>query len=222
MRLAAVVLAGLALVGGGGPARAAGKTAAFTVTAVQSSPQGQMTMTSKVWITATQARAEMHHPLGGDMTVLVSNGYIYQLDPKSKRGIKAKLPPEIAKSKDNFDFLVSRMAFNGAPLLKTAKKVRSESVAGYTCDVYSQSVSKQGNSREVTLWMPQKMDPKIAVKAVVTSSVNKPGISAQETLTVSLSDIKVGTAIPASKFAVPAGYKIQEGKVTPPKAPGKK
>lgn len=209
---AGITLAAVSMV----PAAAAAKTASFKVTAVQSSPQGQITMTSNVWITPTQARAEMHHPIGGDMTVLISKGFVYELDPKTKTGVKAKLPAAFTKSKDNFDFLISRMAFNGAPMLKTAKKVRTEKFAGFTCDVYSQSVTKSGSSRQITLWMPQKMSPKFAVKAIVATSVKKPGLTAKETLTVSLSNIKLGQAIPAARFAVPSGYKISEGELPPP------
>jgi hypothetical protein len=50
--------AGLALTLAGNAVSAAGKTATFKVTAVQSTPQGQVTMTSNVWVTATQARAD--------------------------------------------------------------------------------------------------------------------------------------------------------------------
>lgn len=207
--------AGLALVLAGS-AGAAGKTATFKVTAVQSTPQGQVTMTSNVWVTPTQARADMHHPLGGDMRVLVTNGSLYQLDPRSKQGVKAKLPPAIANAKDNFDFLISRMAFNGAPVLKNAKKIRTERAAGYLCDVYTHSIAKQGRSRKITVWMPQKMEPKFAVKALVDTSIKQPGVTAKETLMVTLSGIKLNQSIPAATFAIPAGYKVVEGKVEPP------
>jgi|SRR5688500_3254312 len=200
-----------------GTVAAAGKSATFKVTAVQSTPQGQVTMTSSVWITATQARADMHHPLGGDMRVLVTNGSFYQLDPRTKQGVKAKLPPAVANSKDNFDFLISRMAFNGAPILDKAKKIKTQTVAGYLCDVYTHTISKEGRTRKITLWLPQKMSPRFAVKALVDSSIKKPGVTAKETLSVTLSQIKLNAAIPGSIFAIPAGYKVVEGKVDPPK-----
>ena len=49
-------------------------------------PGAQVTVNSQVWITPTHARADVKDPLRGEMTVLVTDGYLYQLDPKAKKG----------------------------------------------------------------------------------------------------------------------------------------
>jgi outer membrane lipoprotein-sorting protein len=201
-------------------AGAAGRSAQFTVTAVQSSPQGQVTMTSKVWVTESQARADLKHPLGGDMMVLLTDGAVYQLSPKDKQGIKGKLPPEIKPGQDNFDRFIRSLAFNGSEVVKSAKKVGTGTVAGFPCDIYRQSETKQGSTRSIQVWMPQKMNPRFALKAIIETSVKKPGVSMKETLNVTLSNVKVNAPIPASVFAVPKGYKITEGKVQAPGKPG--
>jgi hypothetical protein len=205
------VLAAMTVTGG----QAAEKSALFDLTVVQSTPQGQLTISNKVWITASQARLDLTHPLQGKRTVLVSKGWIYELDPKNKRGIKSKLPKEM-EGKDNFTFLMSQFGVNGAPVVKGGKKIKTETVAGYTCDVYQRTMSKEGTTRSIRVWMPQKMSPKFAVKAFIESTLKKPGVTARETVTITLKNIKLNQAFAASTFAVPAGFKLVEGQVTPP------
>lgn len=213
VRFGLVIAATLLTIGG---ARAAGKSASFKVTAVQSSPQGQITMTSQVWITEKSARADMSHPLAGEMRVLVTGGNFYQLDTRAKKGVRGPMPPEVKKSNDIFDLLVSQLAFDAGAAMKTAKKIRSEQVSGYTCDVLTASKSVKDAKRTITVWMPVKMSPRFALKAIVKTEVKKPGVSATESLNITLSNIKLNQSIPNSMFAVPTGYKITEGKVPPP------
>jgi hypothetical protein len=189
---------------------AAPKSATFDLMIVDSGPQGQVTITSKVWLTATQARAEVKHPLGGSSTLLISAGHIYQLDPKKKRGVRSKLPKEMAASKDNFAFLMTQFGVDSRPVVSGGKKVKTEKVAGYTCDVYERKSSKNGRSLTARVWMPQKMDPKFAVKAVADTSVKKPGLTARNIVTFTLSNIKLNQTIAAATFAVPTGFQIKD------------
>jgi hypothetical protein len=198
------------------------RTASFTVTTVQSTMQGQVTVSSKVWVTATQARAEIHAPLNGERLMLITDGSVFQLDPKSKRGVRQKLPPELAKRKDIFDFLIAQLGVNPGPVMQKAKKVRTETVAGYPCDVYTDSQSKDGMTQEFTVWLPQSMDPKLVLKATIQSTTNKPGISAKESVSVNVSDLKLHQPIPASTFVVPKDYKIKQAPTGPPPKAGKK
>lgn len=210
-----LVIAGC--VASGLPAAAAGKSAAFDVTAVHSGMGGQVTITSKVWVTTTQARADVHHPLEGDVRFLVTNGFFYQLDPKGKRGIKGPLPPELKKSKDNFGVLVSQFSFDAGNVMQVAPKIRTETLNGYVCDVHSKSMSKGEASRSITVWMPQNVEPRIPVKAIMEDKMSRPGATMTNTVTVTLSNLKLQAPIPPSTFAVPAGYKIAAGKPRPPK-----
>lgn len=218
-RWQAVIGCGVLLAAAGG-GNAAGKSAMFKVTAVESSPQGQITMTSQVWVTPKQARADMTHPIAGQMKVLVNGGYFYQLDPKSKNGAKSPLPDELKNSKDLFDFLIAQLAFDAGPAIKSAKKIKTETISGYQCDVLTASKTVEGATRTITVWMPVKMSPRFPVKAIVKTAVNKPGVTANKSLNVTLSGIKLNQTIPASVFAIPSGYKITEGKVPPPPKPG--
>jgi len=194
------------------------KTAAFDVTTVQSGTGVQVTVNSKVWITPTQARAEVKDPLNGEVIFLVTNGFFYQLDPKSKRGIKGPLPAQLSKSKDNFDLLMGQFSFDASNALKVAEKTRTDTVSGYKCDVYEKSATQGDASRSLAIWMPQTLSPKFPIKVVKKDKVNKPGASVEQSVDITLSNIKVNTAIPASVFAVPTGYKITTGKPKAPKA----
>jgi hypothetical protein len=197
------------------------KTASFRVTAVHSEPGAQVTVNSQVWVTPTQARADVTHPLQGQITFLISNGAFYQLDPKSKRGVKGPLPPEFKKNGDNFSMLVSSFAFDANSALKRAKKVRTEPAAGYTCDVYTNTMSEGDVRRTITIWLPQRMEPKFPVKAILENKVSKstPGATVNQTQSVSitLSSIRLNAPVAPSMFAVPSGYKIVSGNPKPPK-----
>jgi outer membrane lipoprotein-sorting protein len=194
------------------------KTAAFDVTTVQSGTGVQVTVNSKVWITPTQARAEVKDPLNGEVIFLVTNGYFYQLDPKGKRGIKGPLPAQLSKSKDNFDVLMGQFSFDASNALKVAEKTRTDTISGYKCDVYEKTATQGDASRSLSIWMPQTLSPKFPIKVVKKDKVNKPGASVEQSVDITLSNIKVNTAIPASVFAVPSGYKITTGKPKSPKA----
>jgi outer membrane lipoprotein-sorting protein len=217
-------LAVLAACGGGEPALAGGtkaakkKSAVFTVSAVQTGQGGQVTVTSKVWITPTQARADVKHPLQGDATFLVTNGFLYQLVPQTKKGVRGPLPDEMKSSPDNFTLLFSRFAFDASDALKRAKKVRSEQMGGFKCDVLEDKRNSGERSGTLTLWVPQGIDPVIPVKAKIVDKIVRPGASLQQNLEVTLSGLKLGTEIAASVFAVPQGYQIETS--SPEPAPG--
>lgn len=194
------------------------KSATFDVTTHQSGTGVQVTINGKVWITPTQARAEVKDPLNGEVIFLVTNGYFYRLDPKSKRGIKGPLPGQMSKSKDNFNVLMAQFSFDASNALKVAEKTRTETVSGYKCDVFEKSATQGDASRSLAIWMPQTLSPKFPIKVVKKDKVNKPGASVEQSVDITLTNIKVNTAIPASVFAVPSGYKITTGKPTAPKA----
>jgi hypothetical protein len=205
-----------------GPATAlplqAKPNATFAVTAVHTGQGVQVAINSHVWVTATQARADVKHPLQGEVTFLVTNDFFYQLSPNEKKGIKAPAPPEFRKNADKFTFLISKFTFDAGPALRDATKVRSENVAGYDCDVMTATESDSGKSRTVTVWMPQKMTPRFPIKAMMESKISKPGATLDESVTITLSSIKTNVPIPASTWRIPANYTIRA--VTSPITPG--
>lgn len=203
---------------GGGAAAQGKKTATFDVTTMHSGTGVQVTVNSKVWITPTQARAEVKDPINGEMIFIVTNGFSYQLDPKSKRGIKGPLPPQLRKSKDNFSVLLGQFSFDASNALKVAEKTRTDTVSGHKCDVYEKSAKQGDATRSLSVWMPQTLSPKFPIKVVKTDKVNKPGASVEQSVDITLSNIKLGTTIAPSVFAVPTGYKIMTGSPKGPKA----
>jgi hypothetical protein len=222
--MAATLVAGglLGLLGAGGASAQAKKSATFNVTAVHSGPGMRVTVTSKVWVGQTSAKAVVNHPLEGEMIYLVSGGAMYQLHPGSKKGIKGALPPQMTKQSDLFDFLVAQFAFDASGVLKTAKKIRSEKVSGYDCDVYSASQTEGPATRTITVWMPAKGSPAFPVKAVKTdrTQIHKPGADIDQSAgqEVTLSNIQMGAKFDPSIFKVPAGYAIQSGQPKSPSA----
>lgn len=211
---------GFTLVPGG--ARAAGKSASFRVTATHTAMGSQVTVTSRVWITPTQARAEVKHPLEGEAIFLVTDGFFYQLDPQTKKGVKGPLPPEMKARSDNFSFLLARFAFDATDVIKKAKKTRTESLSGYSCDVYESAETRPEGKATMTVWTPQNMDPLIPLKAVVTERVVKPGATLERKLEIQISEVKINAAIPAATFTLPKGYTIQSGAPKPPGAPARR
>lgn len=192
--------------------RAAGsKSASFTVTMVNTGQGVQVTVPAKVWITGNQARVEIKHPLNGDGLIVVTNGSVYKLDPKSHQGERTPLPPDMKKSKDNFTRFLSTFGIN-SDVTKHAKKLRTETMGGYVCDVFEDSATKEAMTQKVLIWMPQKMDPQIPLKAQVTQKVSKQGAQLEQTVTMTISDLKLNQPISPSMFAVPKGYKIKAGK----------
>lgn len=204
---------GILLVGVAGAAGAAGKSATFNIIAVHSAPGQEVTIRSKCWVTQTHGKAEVSDPIKGSGIVLLSGDYGYFLDPKEKKGIRTPLPAEVKSSKDRFDWLIRQITFDATKALSQAKVVRTETVAGYPCDVYSNAQSKGEESRSMTVWVPKKMSPRFPVKGVMSRTLSKPGLTQKSGVTITLSNIKLNAAIPASTFAVPSGYKI----IDPPK-----
>lgn len=201
------------------PAAAAGrKSAIFNVSATHAGPGMQVAINSKVWVTPTEARADVKNPLEGEVTFLVARGSFYQLDPKARKYMKGPLPPEMRKNKDNFAALVGKFAFDATGALKKSKRVRSEAVSGYECDVFTSTATEGDATRTLTVWVPQKMEPQIPLKAVMQDRVAKPGASMERSVTITLSNLQLNVPIAASVFAVPAGYKQVTGKPRPPKA----
>jgi outer membrane lipoprotein-sorting protein len=221
MRSGTAAAAGLGLVlaltaGAPSPSEGAGpKSAVFSVMAVHTG-NGEVRIGSRVWVTSTQARADVHHPLQGDLKFLVTNGSLYQLDPKSKKGVKSPLPAAMTKSADNFMTFIQKFTFDAGGVLKRSKKLRSEKIAGFNCDVLTSTESQGQASRTITVWLPQQMSPRFPLKAILSDKLNKPDANLEQDVTITLSDIKLNVPVPASVFSVPADYQIKT--VSPPAA----
>lgn len=189
-------------------ASAAGRSATFDVTAVENRPGVQVTSNSKVWVTENQARADVDKPgTSGKITLMVSNGYIYQVDFNAKKYARQPAPADW-KKKDAFDVLLSRFAFDASKAIDHTKTVRTETIQGYLCDVKEGSETKGPATLNLTLWVPQKMDPKIPLKVVRKLKVTEKGETQEQTTTVTLANLKLNQPIPASTFAIPKDFKL--------------
>lgn len=197
------------------PGGAAGKTATFDVTAVHKGPQSNVTQHSKVWVTERQARADVSNPLQGTIRFLVSGNHLYQIDMKGKRYLRAPLPPEMAASKDNFKNLVARFAFDPGDALDKARTLRTERIAGQPCRVMVATRKEGDTTRKLTAWMPTAMKWDFPLKVVMQDQVKKKGASVNRTVTISFANLRLNKPIPASIFAVPAGFKEVKPKPQP-------
>ena len=205
----AVVLAGIGLASA---AWAAPKTAQFQVSAVHSGPGVSVTIKSTCWVTDTAARADVEHPLEGKQRTLLTGGWVYMLNPERKQGIKNELPPEMKSRAGSFDFLLSQIAFDARKAIQKAKKVGTETVSGYLCDVYSDTEIKGDETRSIKVWVPQKMDPRFPVKGMMSQKLKKTGATAERGITITLHNIRLQKPIPKSVFAIPSGYDIRDAK----------
>lgn len=206
-----LLLAGIA------PAQAAPpKSIQFNVTTTRQLPQGQVTIQGRVWANPKQAKAEVTDPLGNKMVVLLRDGMIYQYAPQTKKGVKSKLPDQIAKT-TSLEKMVQGLAIGPGKSFGDAKKVGTATIQGYACDILQKSSSKNGRTTTMKMWMPRTLGLKLPLKAVQTQEVNQPNLKLKQTTTITLSAIKTNAAIPASLFAVPQGYQFTEGK---PQLPG--
>ncbi len=215
-RIARVGVSILLLTAGAHAQAAPPRSIQFNVTTTRQLPQGQVTMQGRVWANPKQARAEMTDPLGNKMVVLLRDGMIYQFAPQAKKGIKSKLPDQVAKT-TSLEKLVQGLAIGPGKSFSDAKKVGTAKLQGYTCDVLQKSSSKAGRTTTMKMWMPRTLGLKLPLKAVQTQEVNQPNLKLKQTTTITLSAIKTNAAIPASVFAVPQGYQFTEGK---PQLPG--
>lgn len=185
------------------------KSAKFDVTAVHSRPGVQVTLHSQLWVTASQARAQVSDPVVGDKLYLITQGCLYQLDPKTKRGVKEPLPRAFTKNPDNLVEMVRRFTLDASAVLPQAKKGQAERVGGHLCDVYTTTQRQGAATREIRLWMPRELTPKLPLKAVRTEKLDQGGALGAQTISITLSNLVLNAAIPAATFAVPAGYQIE-------------
>ena len=72
--------------------------------------------------------------------------------------------------------------------------------------------NKDEVSQKLVVWMPQKMDPRIPLKAEVTQKVSKQGALLEQKVTMTISDVKLNQPISPSLFELPKGYKIKTAK----------
>lgn len=222
---------------GAGAVQAQGtmKSAVFDVSVLHIEPGVQVTSSSKVWITASQARRDVKDGLSGDKaTTVISKGFIYQLLPASKKGVKAPLPPEL-KASSNFEALLKVLTFDTADAIKQSKKTGVEKIAGYDCDVYLGSANKSQTkgdateeiSRTVKIWLPQKLSPKIPLKVEktdrqkITKKDGSSNIDQSSTDTITVSNLQVNAPIAPSIFEIPKGFTIKPVSQMPqPQGPG--
>jgi outer membrane lipoprotein-sorting protein len=80
------------------------------------------------------------------------------------------------------------------------RKVGSETVAGYSCDIYEGSIqfTKDQAATEMTLWYSPKLDYPVKTEAQLPSPMSGTSVS-------TLENIKIGKQ-PSSLFELPAGY----------------
>jgi len=191
------------------------------VRSTDSGASGKVTSTLKFWTTAQSSRLDISHPLSGDQRFLVFKGYAYMVVPKAKAAIKTPLPPELrVGAKGDIERMIHALPGIPDKNAKLPSKVREETLLGYKCDVLEVKASRNGQTRRVTLWMPQTLRPRIPLKIVETQIIQKKGVNLRESRELEVTKIKLNVPVTQALFQVPKGYKVTLKK--PPKRPRRK
>ena len=122
---------------------------------------------------------------------LIKGEYVINVDLDKKMCTKMKIPSNLDPTKVNFENLTSEMIKE-----YNIKKEGSETVLGKKCDIYSMFHAQSSTKGKVWVWNG------ISIK----SEMNASGINIKTTTT----KIEENVQVPASKFEVPSGIKIQE------------
>jgi hypothetical protein len=145
--------------------------------------------------------------------VIGSNVYAYvQTGSKIGNVLRADVPPN-AKGQLAF---ISVLAAQAKQFKTRAKKVGSEKIGSFNCDVYtfsSQHAGKNNIRLDSKAWINR--DPQLPI--TIRNRVTVQGLGSS---TIEVKSVNFG-AVPASKFQVPKGAKIvdmKKLKMVPPKA----
>ena len=128
-------------------------------------------------------------------TLLITDyDWMYNIDLDKKTGTKTKngIFQSLLKNAKNNDLIEA-----GMKMMKDmgGEKIGTEMVAGKTCDIWE--IQKLGSKTWICIAVPLKVAAKFA-GVEITSVATK---------------VQEGATIPESKFKVPAGVKVKEGKI---------
>ena len=142
-------------------------------------------MTGKIYVKGDNQRMEMNIPGGKVINIVnLTTGKMYTLMPAQKMYVEHQ-------NLDDATIQDIRKFKDGAP--PNAKKVGSETVAGYRCDVYQLQEDKDGKGK---VWVSPKLKFPLKTMAQTPTGQNE----------MRLSNIKEG-GVSDSLFKVPAGYR---------------
>jgi outer membrane lipoprotein-sorting protein len=167
---------------------------------------GQITINSKVWVKGNKVRVEMKHPLMGEMSLVADGKYIYQIDRARKQATKQD-QMKATGGRQPWQMFVA----NVEQLREKARKVGSESIDGYACDIYSRSEGDKEKSASVRAWITRTLKPPMPLKVVRKMTIQRPNAMLTETTTVRIRNLQLNPPLADSLFTLPAGTRIVEG-----------
>jgi hypothetical protein len=150
----------------------------------------------KTWFKGTKWRFEERTRFGEETVdklvriAIYSEGWLYQLHPETKTGLKQKISPD----RDSVELLDCHIPFLRYYQKLGAKKVGSEKLNGQECDIYE---------------VPRRKS-KIWVRKEGGWVVKEEGGDGSGKFKHEVKDLKVGVPVDDSLFVLPKGYKLEE------------
>jgi outer membrane lipoprotein-sorting protein len=160
---------------------------------------GGQKITGKIYVKGDKQRLEMETPGGAMVNILdVPSRKVFVLMPAMKMYMVQELGPETG---------LTTLELGSKDLPPGAKKMGTETIAGYVCDVYEVDSPQSGKGK---VWLSREL--RFPLKATGRGPGGKS--------TMTLSNITEG-GVDASRFQVPPGYQqMQMPKGMKPGAPG--
>jgi outer membrane lipoprotein-sorting protein len=207
-RRSCYAIVGLAALAGAayGLAAAPLRSAQFDVVSMMQGQGGQVTVTSKVWVKGNKARIELKHPLMGELDVIADGKYLYQISPSQKQATKTD-QAKATGGRDAWQMFVA----NVEQLRQGARKVGSETLEGYPCDIYARRQSGQGETASLRAWITRSLQPPLPLKVVRQVTIQRPNATLSQTQTVRIRRLRLNPAVPDSLFTLPKGVRVVEG-----------
>jgi len=189
-----------------GLAAAPFKSAQFDVVSLMQGQGGQVTVTSKVWVKGNKARVELKHPLMGDLDVIADGKYIYQVSPSQKQATKTD-QAKATGGRDAWQMFVA----NVEQLRQGARKVGSERIEGYACDIYTRRQSSGGETATLRAWITRSLQPPLPLKVVRQITIQRPNASLSQTQTVRIRRLRLNGDVPDRLFTLPSDVRVVPG-----------
>ncbi len=192
------------------------KTASWTALSTQKDSRGKVTKSEvKIQISGDQYRLETKNPENGEKMVFIDTGKVkYMYMPDDKKALK--LTPRMQEMYSGI--LSSDLVAESARQRKKAKKVGKGKVDGKPCTIYTYKSTLKMMGGTITsdvkewVWNKKNFPLKSMVKTPkqkMNTGFSTVELPASETETV-IKDLVLDKKIPASRFKLPAGTKIEE------------
>lgn len=151
-----------------------------------------ISLSMNVWIQGNNMRIEANS-MGIEVITITNENGTYNYLPA--QNLATKIPD--TGQDTNFEFAKTLSTYKSKLSQLNAKKVGTETVDGYTCDVYTYIDPTTNAGVKAWVWQEKYFPIKMEMEN-----------TAMGTAIITFSDIKIDEPIPASKFELPSGAKV--------------